>query len=101
MVRCCEVCAGASTTATAGQRRGKLRRVLVESRLVTLCETHARIVAEAPARTLAEIRELFPEQDGRRSLVARRTPLDRRVFPPRPEGRRKSAGRRATDDLDG
>lgn len=74
--------------------------MLVEGRLLTLCDAHALVIAETPARTLAQIRELFPEPDGRRSLVARRTPLDRRVFPPRPEGRRRSSGRRATDELE-
>jgi hypothetical protein len=94
MERRCEVCVNHPE---AAKSRGKLRRVLVEMRVVALCEEHAEIVARSGVETLAELHALFPEPGGARSLIARRAPLDRRVFPPRPEGRRRNSGRRATD----
>ena len=97
MQRCCEVCAnleGSRPPASAGTRR--LRSVLVENRLLTLCEQHAVLFRASGKTTLAELRALFLESQGKRSLLSRRAPLDRRVFP-RPEGRRKSDGRRHND----
>lgn len=98
MARCCEVCAALGAGEPGGgSARPKLRRVLVEDRIVALCDVHADAVAEDGITTLAGLRGLFPEPLGRRSLVSRRSPLDRRVFPVRPEGRRRSFGRRADD----
>jgi hypothetical protein len=98
MVRCCEVCAALGAgEPVGGSARPKLRRVLIEDRIVALCDVHADAVAEDGIGTLAALRSLFPEPLGRRSLVSRRSPLDRRVFPVRPEGRRRSFGRRADD----
>jgi hypothetical protein len=71
MARRCEVCESLSPGAPPVRR---LQRFLVEG--VTL---------------------LFREEAGNRSLVSRRAPLDRRQFPMRPEGRRRTSGRRATD----
>jgi hypothetical protein len=79
-------------------RRGKLRRILVDERVVALCNEHAAAALDHGVTTLSALRRLFPESDGRRSLVPRRSPLDRRVFPARPEGRRRSSGRRSGDD---
>jgi len=70
---------------------------LIEDRIVALCDVHADAVTDDGVSTLSALRGLFPEPLGRRSLVSRRSPLDRRVFPVRPEGRRASAGRRAGD----
>jgi hypothetical protein len=98
MPRVCEICANldpATQPAAAGARR--LRRVLVEDRLVCLCEMHAVLFRASGKSTLEELRALFTEPSGRRSLLGRRAPLDRRVFPPRPEGRRSNAGRRDPD----
>jgi hypothetical protein len=53
---------------------------------------------DADTKSLDVLRELFQEPEGRRSFVDRRSPLDRRLFPPRPEGRRASAGRRSEDE---
>ncbi len=78
-------------------RRSRLRRVLLGDRIVALCETHAEQVQQASPDRIEALRALFPEPGGRRSVVSRRSPLDRRVFPPRPEGRRRSDGRRGTD----
>lgn len=93
-MRPCEVCNG------LGRKRatGAVRRVLVEERIVALCATHAASFEATGITTLAELRRAFLEAAGRRSLIGRRSPLDRRVFPPRPEGRRRGDGRRATDD---
>jgi len=98
MVRHCEVCAAlrpnqAVTTAP----RAKLRRILIEDRVVALCDAHANAAIESGVTTLSALCRLFPEPGGQRSLVPRRSPLDRRVFPARPEGRRRSTGRRVAD----
>jgi hypothetical protein len=87
----CEVCE------TLGRGRTKGKRVLVGERLVTLCPTHERAVSSQPVAGMDELRALFRENTGRRSLVERRMELDRRVFPVRPEGRRRSSGRRNRD----
>jgi hypothetical protein len=80
----------------------RICRVVVGGRTVSLCRTHAaRVASERPA-TFEELRRLFvetPSASGadRRSAVDRRRPDDRRVFPPRPEGRRMPGGRRSAD----
>lgn len=97
MQRFCEVCAnlqGPRPPASAGTKR--LRSVLVENRLLCLCEQHAVLFRASGKTTLEELRALFHEPDGQRSLLSRRAPLDRRVFP-RPEGRRGKDGRRHDD----
>lgn len=93
MSRECEVCS--SPKPKAGR---KLRRMLVGDRLVCLCDDHAKRVADAAPETPEQLLELFPEPGGRRSLLDRRAPLDRRIFPPRPEGRRHGDGRRRRDE---
>jgi len=76
---------------------GRLRRVLVGERIIALCELHFAQTGELDASSVEELRAGLVEEGGRRSLLARRSPLNRRVFPARPEGRRRSSGRRATD----
>jgi len=76
---------------------GRLRRMLVGERIIALCEPHFARASDARAPSLEALRASFVEDAGRRSLLSRRAPLDRRVFPARPEGRRRSTGRRATD----
>jgi hypothetical protein len=71
--------------------------VLIGDRIVALCADHADQVQGARAASVEELRALFREPSGSRSLLPRRSPLDRRVFPARPEGRR-TRGRRAGDD---
>jgi hypothetical protein len=100
MKRCCEVCASRQGKSASEPSPGKIRRVLVEERIVSLCEQHAARLQLSGAGSLRELYELFPEVDGRRTLVTRRAPLDRRVFPARPEGRRRSPGRRVSDFAD-
>jgi hypothetical protein len=88
----CEVCS------TIGQaQKGPGKRVLVGERLVTLCTTHARVVPTLPATGIDELRKVFREGSGNRSLLDRRQELDRRIFPVRPEGRRYGGGRRPND----
>jgi hypothetical protein len=70
---------------------------LIGERILALCSEHAALVRESEPGTLEELRARWTESDGKRSVISRRSPLDRRVFPARPEGRRRSAGRRATD----
>ncbi|XXT18007.1 hypothetical protein WME94_48040 [Sorangium sp. So ce429] len=86
-----------------------MARVVIQGRSLSLCRPHAATVAAAMPETFEEMRALFvglqrvglPAQGDpsieRRSPIARRNPEDRRVFPPRPEGRRLGGGRRATD----
>lgn len=73
-------------------------RVVIEGRSMSLCREHASLVALAMPPTFEEFRKLFAGQGGdRRSPIPRRDPDDRRLFPPRPEGRRMASGRRASD----
>jgi hypothetical protein len=81
-----------------GTAAGKLRRLLVGDRIVALCMRHAEAAEAFEAATIEQLRALFVEQGGRRSLLDRRSPLDRRVFPARPEGRRTAQGRRMSDE---
>jgi len=99
MQRPCEVCSGLSKIGSASEDTSprKTRRVLVGERIVTLCEAHAREVREQAIENIDGLRAHFPEPGGRRSLVGRRSPLDRRIFPARPEGRRRGEGRRHDD----
>jgi hypothetical protein len=98
MARECEVCATVEAPCGERSRRRKLRRLLIEERIVALCDEHASEAQLHHVATLDELRALFREGDsGRRSLVPRRAVLDRRVFPPRPEGRRHNEGRRTSD----
>jgi hypothetical protein len=95
MARPCEVCEELHPESEA--TTGRARRILVEDRIVALCDEHAAALRVSGESTLAGLRALFVEPGGNRSLVPRRAPLDRRVFPPRPEGRRRSPGRRNGD----
>jgi len=100
MARKCELCAEPKTRWSAAEQNpkpGKLKRVLVEDRVIALCEQHAARVRSLAPATVAELRQSVTERRGKRSLLERRAPADRRAFPARPEGRRASAGRRATD----
>ncbi len=103
MTRKCELCRTLKTHYSAAEQKpapGRLRRVLIEDRVIALCEAHAvKVRARAP-ESLAQLRALFHEQRGQRSLLERRAPADRRAFPARPEGRRASTGRRASDPRD-
>jgi hypothetical protein len=89
-----------------------MARVVIQGRALSLCRAHAATVAVAMPRTFEDMRALFVGltrhgQEGggqvaieRRSPIPRRNAEDRRVFPPRLEGRRMGGGRRATDPQD-
>jgi hypothetical protein len=85
--RACDIC-GAAASAASSLTDG-LRRIM-------LCEAHAASARAAGAATIEAVRALFVESSGRRALLARRA-TERRLFPPRPEGRRLARGRRRTD----
>jgi len=90
--RVCEICSVGST----GQGRA-VTRVLIEDRIVALCDDHLAEVERAGVERLSQLFELFPEPTGQRRAPERRSALDRRIFPARPEGRRRGEGRRETD----
>lgn len=91
----CEICtAGASESAPTAT---PLTRVLIEDRVVALCDEHLAEVERAGIERLPDLFDLFKEQAGQRRAPERRSPLDRRVFPARPEGRRYGGGRRTND----
>lgn len=83
----CEIC-GASAGVSG---------VDLGTRIVVLCNAHAREARLAHVASPEALRALFVESDGRRALLSRRARDERRAFPPRPEGRRRTLGRRQTD----
>lgn len=93
MPRVCEICE-ARVAAPDQQPSGKLTRLLVDDRVLALCQKHHAQVRAANVQHLAELYELFREPQGQRAALSRRSPVDRRVFPPRPEGRRRGRERR-------
>ena len=103
-------CAVCGSTSHAG---AKICRLVMEGRPITLCREHASVVAAARPASLEALRTLFVGAKidveaiirtglmvERRSPIARRESEDRRAFPPRPEGRRRGFGRRASDPID-
>jgi hypothetical protein len=94
MARRCEVCESLDPDARPTSR---LQRFLVADRVVALCAEHALAFRERRPQTLDQVSQLFREKQGRRSLLSRRAPIERRQFPMRPEGRRHNAGRRSGD----
>jgi hypothetical protein len=78
-----------------------LSRVTVQRRTITLCREHAARVAIGMPATWDELRAIFTDPSDRRSVIPRRIDSDnRRMFPPRPEGRRRSFGRRNVDPVE-
>jgi len=66
----CEVCS------TLGwPQKGPGKRVLVGERLVTLCASHARVLPSLPTAGVSELRGVFKEKRGKRSLIDRRQGL--------------------------
>ena len=97
MAKQCEACSALARKAEKSTGSSRIRSLLVGGRLVRLCELHAQTLRMRNPNSVDEIREILKETDGSRSLVARRSAVNRRVFPPRLEGRRLNAGRRSTD----
>jgi hypothetical protein len=88
--RVCEIC-GAAASASSCLDDG--------ARRIQLCLAHVQSARDAGAGSIDALRALFVESEGRRTLLARRAAHERRLFPPRPEGRRLARGRRKTDAL--
>jgi len=99
MQRQCEICESLLTWGEfePAPKPARTRGLLIEERVLAVCDEHAELIEAAGCTSLEQLRDLFPERTGHRSLVPRRAALDRRVFPPRPEGRRFPGGRRTTD----
>jgi hypothetical protein len=97
MAQTCEMCAGLFPDLQPSRKSPRLRRLLFDGRILSLCDAHAKRVHDSGVETAAELRQLFLEPGGKRSLIDRRAPVDRRVFPARPEGRRRAGGRRNGD----
>jgi hypothetical protein len=84
------------------------RETFVFGRMLILCRSHAAQITKAKPKCFEDVMALFrpapndTAEVDRRSPIARRSSemLDRRMFPPRPEGRRRAHGRRATDPQD-
>ena len=74
----------------------------LSSSLAFVGDYFAATVVAAMPETFEDLRALFTGAtlDERRAPLERRDPLDRRVFPPRPEGRRVGQGRRASEPLE-
>lgn len=83
----CEVCGAAAA----------LPGLALDARVVLLCREHKRLAKAHEATSFEAVRALFIEESGRRALLSRRGPAERRLFPPRPEGRRHGQGRRLSD----
>ena len=86
--RVCEIC---------GESAGTLASVEVGDRRVALCKEHAAAARAAGVSSAEALRARFVEAEGRRALLSRRAEDERRMFPPRPEGRRMQRGRRKSD----
>lgn len=99
MKRQCEVCLSLVLAGDEPEPSGRVRNLLFDERIVVLCDVHAAEVKLEGISSLDQLRAHFREGDGRRSLVSRRGALDRRAFPPRPEGRRRDDGRRVSDPI--
>lgn len=91
----CAVCGDGHTAAN-------LSRVVIQGRALDLCRAHATTVVTAMPRTFEDLRGLFVDVilPSPRAAFDRRAPLDRREFPPRPEGRRLGIGRRTADPVE-
>jgi hypothetical protein len=76
--------------------------VTIQRKTVLMCREHAGLVAIKMPRTWEELQVIFAVPPERRSPIVRRGPTreDRRVFPPRPEGRRHAFGRRRSDPIE-
>ncbi len=110
MTRITEACA----VCGAGEPEGvAMSRVVIEGRALCMCRDHAITVVAARPETFDDLRSLFMGAAAdvaalmrldsvvdRRSPIPRRAPEDRRAFPPRPEGRRATSGRRSSDPAD-
>ncbi len=89
----CAVCGGGDST------RARMSRVVIQGHSLELCQPHATTVVAAMPKTFEDLLALFVDviRAEPRSTKDRRAALDRREFPPRPEGRRLGFGRHSAD----
>jgi hypothetical protein len=90
----CEVCENFRPEGDLKPGR-KLEEVTYGSRKVLLCRAHAGIAQNSGVTTFAELRELYSEQHGSRSYVARRA----RTALARSKQAARSPGRRIGDTI--
>jgi hypothetical protein len=92
----CAVCGSCETNRT------RMSRVVIQGRSLELCQAHAAMVVAAMPKTFEDLLALFADviPSAPRSTKERRAALDRREFPPRPEGRRMGFGRRSADAVE-
>ena len=89
----CEVCKGFRPEGHPRKSRDA-SAVSFGAERVFLCTGHALIAKNSAVTSLAELRDLYRESDGKRSYVARRTRAAKR-----PAKDRRGGGRRAADSV--
>jgi hypothetical protein len=94
MRNCCEICESWLSDSQRADATPRIAGVAFGRRRVMLCQTHAFIAAELGVTTIDGLSLAFRENDGRRSLLARRAPSSR---PASSKDQRKRVGRRASD----
>lgn len=90
----CEICSNFLSPTRIEASRARVEEHVIESRRVWLCGTHSLLVRELLVETVGELRSLFRENDGRRSLLPRRRAENGTVG-----DERRARGRRATDRI--
>lgn len=94
MRNCCEICESWLSDSQRADATPRIAEVAFGRRRVMLCQTHAFIAAELGVTTIDGLSLAFRENDGRRSLLARRNSS---LPTPSKKEQRKRSGRRATD----
>jgi hypothetical protein len=98
MAKHCEACTSDRHSEHCPKVAHRVRNVLIGNRIVQLCDEHARRALEGSIPDVETLMQLARPLGERRSPIDRRGPFDRRMFPPRPEGRRLESTRRQDDD---
>jgi hypothetical protein len=94
MPNCCEICERWLRDSQRADASPRIAEVAFGRRRVMLCQTHAFLAAELGVTTIGGLCLMFRENNGRRSLLARRSPSSPA---PGAKEQRKRAGRRASD----
>jgi hypothetical protein len=94
MQRRCEICSNFLPEDRLEATDCRVEEHVFGGRLVALCGTHSHLVRHLRVTTLGGLRYLFRENQGRRSLIPRRSPALNEVT-----SERRIAGRRARDRL--
>jgi hypothetical protein len=101
MAKHCEACSSDRHFEHCPRATQRVRNVLIGNRIVQLCDEHARRALEGSVSDVEALMQLTRSVGEHRSPINRRDPFDRRMFPPRPEGRRHESTRRQDDDSGG